>query len=362
MELTPLRVTSGADFSLVGEIDEYASLRWVRRWQRAGEVELTLNYNMPYADKLMRGNIIEYGDLTAIIDNVVYDQKEGGKGAEQLTVRAKSTATLIDRFVTKPPPGEAYRVASGPSESVMKTFVMAALSGLTNFTVAMDKRRGAESAWQTRYDNLAALLEEMSIVTGLGWDVSIDYENGLFVFEVLEGVSRIEVSDNPVIFSPDYDNLKVVSYEESDRDYKNVAIVGGQGEGAARTIVEVAVGSPSGLDRREVFVDARDLDTVEGLTNRGLQTLAQSPVRRTLTADILTNSITVYQKDWDMGDVVVVQNTNWGVSMNAQIIEVTESVDDMSGRQLSAVFGTGVLRLSQAIKRETAKAEKEVKK
>lgn len=360
MALTPLRVTSGADFSLIGEIDEYTSLRWIRRWNRAGEVELAVNFNLPFADTLLRGNIIEYGDLSAIIDDVSVVQEQGGKGAERLAVKARSTAALLTRAVTKPPQGAAYRVSTGATETVMKAFVTAALAG-TAFSVALDQHRGANTSWQTRYDNLAALLEEMSIVTGLGWDVSIDYEHGLYVFEVHQGVSRIEGSASPAIFSPDFDNLKVVGYAESDRDYRNVAIVGGQGEGELRTIVEVSIGSPVGLDRREVFVDARDLDTEEKLTLRGQQTLAQFPVRRTLNADILQSKTTEYRVDWDLGDVVVVQNTNWGVSMDAQIIEVTETVE-RAGRQISAVFGTGALRLSQAIKRETARAEKEVKR
>lgn len=361
MEMTPLRITDGLDFGLVGEIDEYIALRWTRRWQRPGDVELTLNFHMPYADKLVRGNIIEYGDQTAIIDDISIVKDQGGRGAERLTVGARATAALLSRFVTKPPEGAAYRVSSGAAETVMKTFVAAAVEGIPGFAVEESLHRGASTAWQTRYDSLTALLEEMSIVTGLGWDVRVDPENGLYIFEVLEGVSRIVGSDQPVIFSPYYDNLKVVGYQESDRDYKNVAIVAGQGEGVERTIVVVEAGVHAGLDRREVFVDARDLAGVNDLVRRGTQALAQFPVRRTFSAEILTKSTTEYKREWDMGDVVVVQNTEWGVSMDAQIIEVTEAIDH-SGRQLSAVFGTGALRLSQAIRRETAQADKEVKK
>ncbi len=359
--IKPLRVTSGTDFQLLGEIDEYTSLRWTRRWQKPGEAELTLNYNLPYADLLVRGNILEYGDLTAIIDNIELKQDDGGRGKETLTVRARSTASIIGRRITKPPAGEANDTVSGAAETVMKAFVSHCFEGVAGFAVAPDRQRGVQTAWETRYDPLDALLEQISIVTGLGWDVRMNAEAGLFVFEVLEGESRVEGSGSPVIFSPDYDNLKVVGYAESDRDYRNVAIVGGQGEGAERTIVTVAAGDPAGLEQREIFVDARDISAAGDLMRRGQQALAQYPLRRTMSAEILTKSTTEYRKDWDLGDVVVVQNTGWGVSMDAQIIEVVETVE-RNGRQLSAVFGTGELTLAQAIRRETSKANKVVQK
>lgn len=361
MELTPLRVTDGSDFALLGEIDLYESLQWTRRWQKPGEATLVMNYNLPYAGVLQRGNILEYGDLRAIIDTVSVKQDEGGKGKEMLTVHAKSCASIIGRAVTLPPAGLAYDVKAGATETVMKTFVSHKFATIPALVVAEDRLRGIHSAWQTRLDALADLLEQMSIVTGLGWDVWVDTGNQRYVFEVYEGVVRTNGSPNPVIFNPDYDNLRTQSYEESDADYKNVAIVAGQGEGVDRLIIEVSIGAPTGLDRREIFVDARDLELEADLIVRGQQTLAGYPIRRTLSAEILTKATTEYKKDWDLGDIVVVENTGWGVSMDAQVIEVTEVIQQ-SGRQLTAVFGTGQLRLSQAIKRQTAMAEKEVKK
>jgi hypothetical protein len=65
-----------------------------------------------------------------------------------------------------------------------------------------------------------------------------------------------------VIFSPKFENIINSSYIESKSSLKNVTLIGGEGEGASRKYT--TVGNGSGLDRREIFTDARDVSSDVG--------------------------------------------------------------------------------------------------
>ena len=65
---------------------------------------------------------------------------------------------------------------------------------------------------------------------------------------------------NPyVIFSPKFENVINTNYLESKKTLKTVTLVAGEGEGADRRITTVACasGAGTGLNRRELYTDAR---------------------------------------------------------------------------------------------------------
>lgn len=62
-----------------------------------------------------------------------------------------------------------------------------------------------------------------------------------------------------MIFNVDYDNVTNREFISDISEYKNTAIVAGQGEGAERRIRYVG-NENSGLERYELFVDARDIE------------------------------------------------------------------------------------------------------
>lgn len=70
--------------------------------------------------------------------------------------------------------------------------------------------------------------------------------------------------NTPVVFSFDLDNLALLEYEEDGRDYNTVAIVASEGEGQDRRVVEVGDLTKTGIDRIELYVDARDLQSGGG--------------------------------------------------------------------------------------------------
>ena len=87
---------------------------------------------------------------------------------------------------------------------------------------------------------------------------------GSLEFQLIRPVDRTignEQGNIPVVFSFDLNNLERLEHEIDGRQYCNVAIVAGEGEGTERTIVEVGDTSATGIDRIELYVDARDLQS-----------------------------------------------------------------------------------------------------
>jgi hypothetical protein len=98
----------------------------------------------------------------------------------------------------------------------------------------------------------------------LGFRIVRNFDNSELYFDVYAGNDRTTIQNilDPVLFSPDLDNLTDISEVTSTANYRNVAYVfhpvGAQIVTADETPVEV-----EGFDRRVLTVDASDIKTLE---------------------------------------------------------------------------------------------------
>lgn len=185
--------------------------------------------------------------------------------------------------------------------------------------------------------NLLKAVQETCKAHGLGFRaVTDDHAFVVPRLELLAGLDRSEgqTENSPVIFSAEYENLLSSSYILDTVAYKNVAVVAGEGEGKARK--RATYGSASGLHRRELFVDARDLSTNEGeiseddytaqLTARGAENIAENPITETFDGEIDTTNF-VLDEDYTLGDIVTVEN-EYGIRKNVRIVAIIECWDE----------------------------------
>ena len=68
-------------------------------------------------------------------------------------------------------------------------------------------------------------------------------------------------------YSPRWGNLLNAGWSFADTDYANIALVQGAGEGDERATVWVGDVNATGSDRREMYVDARDVQPEDGETS-----------------------------------------------------------------------------------------------
>ncbi len=350
------------DFEYQGEVDAFESLMWVRRWSKAGDFQIVLNAHTFGIEKLVKGHIITIGpDKTGIIAHIEEDTSESGKASDQILVRGLDLKGLIGKRITIPPVGLSHDALTANVETIMKRYVNAnAVSTnperiIPNLSIAPDQLRGPSFYYQTRHQSLPDELEKLSLASDLGWDVLFTGKG--YVFDTPSGndLSILQSVNSPVIFGVEFDNVGEQKIVTSNLDYRNVAIVAGQGEGIDREVV--VIGDASGLDRNEVFIDARDIEDGANLPDRGRQKLSEYTKVDSFETEILTDGPFVYKKDWDLGDIVTIQNAKKTRTVHERIVEVTETHEKGSGFQLRAVFGNALPTLIEKIKRELDEPE-----
>ncbi len=220
-------------------------------------------------------------------------------------------------------------------------------------TILSDSGKAAQR--QVSHDNLMeytdALLEEY----GMGARVIL--AGGNYLYQIFEGRDRSVGNAEglpSVVFSPDYDNLTESNYLTDTSTERNIALVGGEGEGAARHHTTTG-GKISGLDRREIWVDASSVnktykdandeeheyslnDYREMLIGAGLETLAENNITSEASGTIdITNGSYRYGRDFSLGDIVTIQDNAVGLYADARIVEILEAKDE-NGYTATAVY------------------------
>lgn len=167
-------------------------------------------------------------------------------------------------------------------------------------------------------------------------------------FEVLikTGVDRTRGSGlNTVIFSKSLSNIKRASYSYNSESDMNVAYIAGEGEGAERKWYEIQKDSEnkkSAWNREELWIDARDIQS-EGeddttltdeeydklIEQRAYEKFQENAVMDEYSATVNEhNQRYVYMRDYDLGDWVTIQDRDLGIEIDAQIVEVTTTLQN----------------------------------
>lgn len=201
------------------------------------------------------------------------------------------------------------------------------LDELQNFTETIDI--------QLMGDNIAEWLEEICTTYGYGWDVYIS--NSQYVFKLYKGTDRTydQSEVTPVVFSPEYDNLLSSSYTYNMEEYKNAALVGGEGEGTAQRTA--TIGTATGLSRYEAYIDGGSVSsngeiiTIEQYTKMlqeyGQNQIDQTAYTESFSGDIDPDGLYKINEDYFLGDLVQIENEK-GIKATPRIVEIIYSEDD----------------------------------
>src|SRR5690554_7294205 len=395
--IKPIRIFD-ENINLLAEISNYESLMFTRSWHGVGDLELRINRYKNYTDTLQKGNIIVIGNEKHKCYKILHREielDEQGKVSENWLIKGLELKSVAGQRITIPPSHVAYDNRSGSAETVMKHYINNNLVSpadpkrkIDQLVIAPNLSRGSHVNWQSRFKNVSEELTDISMLSGIGWFVSVDYQSKKWVFDVKNGrdLTVNQAVNNPVIFSPEFDNIKHMYYVDSDLNHRNVAYVAGQGEGVERRVVEL--GESVGLSRYELFVDARDVaekteddqpverpedEIIADLRMRGQKRLVEmdveefleaqimTPIKRTENGQVKVFSTFMYEHDYDLGDIVTVQNKGWGITTDTRITEVTEIYDN-TGFHLEATFGNSRPTLISRIKQELEQMGGEVRR
>lgn len=218
--------------------------------------------------------------------------------------------------------------------------------------VDADTEESAEK--QVTYKNLLDYTESVLQEYSLGAQMWLDRDRLQFRYRIWGGFDRSrdnKVNNPPIIFSQDFDNLNSTSYLLDKTGYKTTALIGGEGEGEERKCA-LAYDWITGLQRRETFIDASSMTMESGtveeyrkqLEAQGRQNVLDSQNIETFDGEVdVTNSNYVFKRDFDVGDIITIEDTvirkyNNVDHINARILTVTEVQDD-NGYRIDIEYG-----------------------
>lgn len=316
-------------------LDSFKSLIWTKRYYTCGDFELYVPASADLTNVLNGCPYIMRDDDESImvIENVqISTDVENG---DYYTITGRSLESVLTRRIvwaqtnlsTNDPAQAIYQlIAENVTEPEVEERTV------LNFAVDDTFVGSGTLKMQITGAELAAVITDICKTFGLGWKVTRG-DSGEMVFALYQ---RGEVE---VTFSPEFDNLISSQYYQHTESFKNVAVVAGEGEGTdRRRNVVNADSSAIGLDRREVYVDARDISSNDGeigddeymalLATRGEQKLLdEHSATHGFEGEVEPESTYVYKRDYDLGNIVTVSN-GYGATAKPRIIEIIENWDD----------------------------------
>ena len=342
-----------ASLQRIGLVEDIDSLQWLAKYQDAGEVKLVCAATEKNLSLLVDGNRLYCTDQpeSAIIrERTVNDD---GKTAT-LTVRALfSAARWNDRVVQ----ATENITAAAAGMLALADHNRRGLPGTSQAYPGTDIPLDTQITWGSVLEGLRTLAES----SGLGFREAFEVTTGEEQLQIYAGVDRTSVEEYRGYFGTDVGNISDIELTTGTPEWKNVAIVGGEGEGSARVVVTVTLNAGSGDDRRELWVDAKDLtrtyqiaqDDGQGnitytqatytaeeyaaqLRGRGLEKLAEAMPTMDVSAQ-LGQGLMVYGKDYALGDIVPLRLSRYGVSVAARVTEVT-TVYESTGKTVTATL------------------------
>lgn len=346
-------------FKTIGVIDEYTSLIWTKRYWEYGDFEIYVHANIDLLNVLQIDNYIcrNDDDTVMIIEKIqiTTDAESGnffvvtGRSAESILERRVITkhtwssnfpSTLCRGLISN-----EFMNNSGDSNRIVSELkkITDTITGQTSSTITY------RNFGETVYNAVFGICKQY------GLSVKIVYDSDLDGFSIIiwQGLDRTDsqTKNSQVVFSPEFDNLVNSEYLIDYTNLKTEAFVAGAGEGNARITQWRFAGYKggyglSGIDRREMYVDARDISKTDDegqeisyaeyipmLSARGDEKLSEQMISNGFSGVVESGVQFVYKKDWNLGDIVQISN-EYGISGRARILEIIES-DDTAGYKIT---------------------------
>lgn len=351
MELTVLNTNLDA----VSVVDVYESFIWTDRYYAYGDFELFTSMTDTIFKYIRQDYYVQNRDSehVMIIEKlrIASDAEDGN----HITITGRSLESILDRRIVWGQKTISGNLQNGiqtllnenvisPSDSSRKisNFIFEASIDPMITSLKID----AQYTGDNLYDVISKICSERSI----GFKVILN-DMKQFVFKLYAGADRsYDQENNPyVIFSPKFENIINSNYVESKSALKTVTLIGGEGEGSARRYT--TIGGGNGLNRRELFTDARDISSDVGdgvtLTNaeyiaqlqqRGREKLAENTDITSFEGQVETTVMFRYGEDFFNGDIVQIAN-EYGHETKARIVEIIMSEDE-EGSSVYPTFKT----------------------
>jgi hypothetical protein len=246
------------------------------------------------------------------------------KKQKYLVITAKDANLILERHIIAYNSGTTEAQKTDQIDDMMKEIVRENIGAdcvepartIDEVTIASNTSTAPSISKSFSRKNLLQTLQELaqasySTGTYLAFDL-IAYDVNSFEFRTYPNVrgvdKRYEGNVQPVIIDADL-NLGDLELDENYESNINFIYVGGQGEGAERTVTEreESTRNYSNIGRVEKFIDARNANTGALLTAEALTALRNYRPRISFKAEFIQTKNLLFGRDINFGDYLPVQ-------------------------------------------------------
>lgn len=326
------------NFEAVDVVDSYESLIWNDRYNGAGDFEIYTPFDLNILRMIKQDyylTILESEHIMIVEGIEILSDVESGN---HIRITGHSLESILNRRIVWEQTSLTGSLQGGLKTLITNAIINPSISDrqISNFIFEdSTDERILEMTIEREYtgDNLYNIVEEVCEVNQIGFKITLNSQNQ-FVFKLYMGIDRsynqIDTNYPYVVFSPNYENIINSNYVDSTEVMKNITLVLGEDQGSARR--SIVVGNGTGLTRRELYTDARDIrsdsvsDYNEALRQRGLQGLIENSRTVSFEGEVEATKMFVYNTDFFMGDIIQISN-EYGIEGAARVVEFVRSED-----------------------------------
>lgn len=374
---------NNTEITLIGEVNNASSVIYSKRFVGYGRLEMYVPLTNENIELCKVGNMLSMGSsghycymITGIEpqkdENRFVKVKVTGRGLEELLYRRILYAS--HKYSNVPLSDVMYDLVNVNFINVASGYERRLMPHMKLIDDAFEQNIGPTVTLQRTGKSVKDRLDEICEDYDVGYEVYYDRDVNKFVFSVLEH-RDMTLSGNatvPVIFDTETDDILESTYSYNVESERNMALVVGEAQDSTeqdvRIRAKVIVGNDTltGYDRKELYIDARDLQSEsenesgsmeemsdaeyeELLRNRGAVKLSENAIVQSLDANIrYYGSQYEYDVDYMLGDKVTIVDRDMNIIVDAYISEVEQVYSD--AYELRLTIGTGVPTLYSKIK------------
>lgn len=349
----------------LAEIADFVRLDYVLNCTPGGlgvlEVELPISYPLTLLRKDARLTVWRslHGRPPALDNGAVYLLTKLRAFADRTVVQATHATSLLARRIVAYAADSAYTAKSGAADDLIKAFwrenagasiVAADRDGAETqadisayVTTQADLTQGPTIAKMAARRNLLEVARElaeaaMTAGTYVTFEIYAPTESTLELrtYTTQRGVDRRAASGNPLILSEARENLagSVVEYDYTTE--ATATIAGGSGERAARliaTALDATRMAASPFGRAERFLDYANVDDASQLQDEADAGLRAARPVVVMSGEVVETPGCVRGLDFDLGDLVTIEQPYTATQFDARIEVVRESITRTGRRQ-----------------------------
>lgn len=326
----------------IGDVDIFDSLIWTERYFKCGDFEIYSSVNVNLLTLLQEDYYLwmKGSDKVMIIEGRMIDTDT--ELGNRFIVTGRSLETVLDRRIIWGQTILSGNLQEGIqqllNENVINPTIVERKISNFIFESSTDPLITALTIEaQFNGDNLYDSIQMLCEANNIGFKVMLTDDNK-FKFKLYSGTDRSynQLVLPYVIFSPKFENIINSNYFESKKSLKTVALVAGEGAGIERRTTTAGDTVGSGLLRRELFTEAKDISSsIDGgtlseqqylaqLEQKGIESLANNVAVKSFEGKVETSKLYTYGENFFMGDIIQITN-EYGMEGKARVIELVRS-------------------------------------